>query len=294
MLALSVLTFSGFGCNGQNEATQSTVPSRDKTTFQKIKDGLTPGKEADLDIEQTQDLFITVHCEPGSDPHSTGYQQLHWPALVDLVESAESHGHVLNIWMNPQWVSYILADSGRTNLVRSWVADGHELGIHHHGPHQGNWNGYTNQSEFSNSTEYIGTMDDAMKLYEQLLGEPPVAGTITDKDIAYDFPVGMPYHTSGGSDKEEHLYSTPETVTNNGQTYQNLTHARFGAERNAVNLDTDELELVLKNYDGNEIVGIVFHTFEYDENPASFDEMFVMLEERGISAQNVPDLIEQY
>ncbi len=169
----------------------------------------------------------------------------------------------MNIWMNPQWVTYILADNDRTSLVRSWVANGHEIGFHHHGPHLGSWNGYTNQNEFMNDPEYIGTINEAMQLFEELLEEPVVAGTIADKDIAEDFPVGLLYHTSGGSDKQDHLYSIPETATENGQIYQNLTHARLGASRNAVNLDVGELELFIRKYNGDKVMGVIFHVKDY-------------------------------
>lgn len=236
-------------------------------------------------------FFIAIHCEPGSDPHNTAYAELNWPALVQLVAAADEAGQKLNLLFNPQWATYILADSIRLELVREWEANGHEIGLHHHGPHMNDWNGYTDQPAYFSDHEFIGTINQMMDLMNQL----PVSGQIriaavTDDDAPDDYPAGIVYDVDGGWNGVDDLVNCPSFITWNNHELIHLTHARYAANPGGINVSLGEIEQAINSVTEHELIGIVFHTFEYAANADVFDELFTFLKLHGVYAKAVPDL----
>ena len=138
---------------------------------------------------QTDDsvgLYIAVHLEstwtgddsgalPGSQPYDTHeaatlqYVDTFWPTLQELVAVADIGAAKLNLLFNPQWGKYINEDphcmpslgySSCLEEVHSWEANGHAIGLHHHGMYHGSWNGYTNRTEWKQYYEGQDCEDD--------------------------------------------------------------------------------------------------------------------------------------
>ncbi len=278
-LALLLIVIAA-GCSGVGGGEGSPAPS-------------TPGGEEFSG--KGDDFFIAIHCEPGEVPLSTEYAAGNWPELTALVESADDHNMKLTLLFNPQWVMYILEDSARLELVRKWEANGHELGLHHHGPVMNSWNGYTNQKKYFGSLKYVGKIREMMVLLNHLPASGQVkTACVNSEDQEFDFPQGVIYATNGGSDKLGDLWSTPTKLTLNGQDVLYLTHARYAAQRSEVNIDLEEMAQLLDQNESDEVMGIVFHDFEYAENPKPFDALFELLDERGIHTSSVSAIMEAH
>ncbi len=240
-------------------------------------------------------LFIAIHCEPGTLPQSVDYPEQYWLDLRAMIIEADIHDIKLTLLFNPQWATYILNDTNRLTMVRNWDANGHEIGLHHHGAHMNNWNGYTNQADYQTGPKYLGTISDMMTLMNQLpaSGQINTACVATDEDIDYDFPLDVPFRTFGGSDKLGHLWSTPETSTYNEQTVLGVSHARFADILSEVNIDLDEFKgLVVQNQE--EVMGLVWHVFNYADNPSAFISLFEYLDDEGIDTWTVSEIMESY
>jgi len=269
------------GCDGESDGEMTPVeipPEKDITS-----------------VDEGVDFFIAIHCEPGGDPLSTNYVALNWLALTDLVNSADDHNMKLTLLMNPQWATYILEDEHRLGLVRGWESNGHEIGLHSHGPHMNSWNGYTNQEQYFNSPDFIGTMDDLVDVVNQLPASGQmVTACIASEDQEYDFPSGIIYETNGGSDKLDDLWSTPTEYTWNGQDVLRVTHARYAVSFSEVNTDLQQMSKILDDNESDEIMGIVFHCFEYAGDQVPYNALFRLLEEREIHTNTVSVIIEDY
>lgn len=239
-------------------------------------------------------LFIAIHCEPGSFPNSTIYPHQYWLDLRDMVIEATNYDIKLTILFNPQWASYILLDSTRSSMVRSWELNGHEIGLHHHGAHMNNWNGYTDQVAFQSDPKYLGSISDMMDIMTQLpqSGEINVGCVANDDDIDFDFPVTIPYMTYGGSEKMEHLWSNPENFTYNNHDILGVSHARFGAVPSEVNIDLDEIKGFITQSPSEIAMGLVWHVFNYADSAQTFNSLFEYLSEQNIVTYTVSEIIE--
>ncbi len=246
-------------------------------------------------IQKGDDFFIAVHCEPGNNPLSTEYVERNWPSLIMLVKSASEHGMQLTLLFNPQWAMYILADGKRLEVVRKWEAIGHEIGLHHHGPSMNSWNGYTNQGKYFGSRKSMGTIREMMVLVNMLPASGQVqTACVNSDDQEFDFPQNVIYETNGGSNKFGDLWSVPTEFTWNGQDVLRVTHARYAARGSEVNIDLQEMVQLLDQNADDEVMGIVFHTFEYAETPVPFDALFRLLDERGIYTSSVSAIMEAH
>ena len=156
--------------------------------------------------------FFVIHLEPGNSPksehqnapyHNLGetaisdwagsWQDEFWPTLVEFVSVADQHSAKLTVMLTAQWIEFVLADAGRTYLVREWARRGHEIGLHHHGADHPDWDGFTNrpkqqQSQSDSPTRreqelvdrHRGSMVDLLALVNQL-GIAMVVTTTTDR-----------------------------------------------------------------------------------------------------------------
>ncbi len=242
------------------------------------------------EVNDSKDAFIVVHMEPGGQPDKDDYVIEHWPSLVDLVAEADSHDAHLTLLFNPQWASYIVEDDARLELVRSWEENGHELGLHHHGPHMKNWNGYTNQNVYQNHPDYVGNVLDMMKIVNQL----PASGQVMtacigggeDEDV--DWPKGVKHETNGAS--LEDLISTPEVVDNDGQFVLKLTHHLF----NPSSINGSSFEDLIEATSGmqaEEVMGIVFHANNYTQDADTYDLLFDVLQQEGVDVITVSEIL---
>lgn len=244
--------------------------------------------------ESQPKLFIAIHCEPGSFPATTDYPAQYWLNLRDMIIEADQHGVKLTILFNPQWASYILLESVRLTMVRSWESNGHEIGLHHHGAHMNNWNGYTDQVAYQSDPKYQGSINDMMDIMTQI----PLSGTINvacvanEDDIDIDFPIDIPYMTYGGSEKTEHLWSNPENFTYNQHSILGVSHARFGVPSSEVNIDLNEFEVFLAQSHSELAMGLVWHVFNYADTAEAFTSLFEYLSEQNIETSTVTDIIE--
>lgn len=244
--------------------------------------------------ESQPELFIAIHCEPGSFPATTDYPEQYWLNLRDMMIKADQYDVKLTLLFNPQWASYILLDSVRFSMVRSWESNGHEIGLHHHGAHMGNWNGYTDQVAYQSDPKYIGSISDMMGVMNQI----PLSGTINvacvanDDDIDIDFPIDIPYRTYGGSEKINHLWSNPENYTYNNHNILGVTHARFGAVSTEVNIDLDEFKVLFTQSNNEIAMGLVWHVFNYADSSEPFVSLFEYLDEQNIVTYTVSNIIE--
>ena len=170
--------------------------------------------------------FIAIHC----DPHFASDDD--WDALVALVEAADLHNQKLTIQLNPQWSAVIgELDSGRAVQIVEWVADGHEIGGHHHTvDHAGAWDGYAKASPVEIPKPfrwpgYLGDMQDYMDDLHAMLPEGIPVLTISSKD--YDFPFGAPFQTGGSYSTASPTDSSAAPIEKliEGQTVWNLKHA---------------------------------------------------------------------
>lgn len=118
--------------------------------------------------------YAAIHLEPRDETvpntYALDYQARHWPSLVEMVSSAETRGHRLTLMFAPQWIEYIGTDSARTDLFLSWSERGHELAVHHHGPANPDWDGFTDNAPMSiaDSPDYRGTAEDMLAILEML------------------------------------------------------------------------------------------------------------------------------
>ncbi|MFO8102199.1 MAG: hypothetical protein R6U37_08580 [Dehalococcoidia bacterium] len=248
-----------------------------------------PGDES----VEGDDFFIAVHCEPGKVPLSNAYAAGNWPALTELVQSADAYHMKLTLLFSPQWIMYILEDDGRLELVHRWEARGHEIGLCHHGPHIDTWDGYTDQANYFSSRKYVGRTEAMMVLVKQIPASGQVATAfVNSADREFDFPRGISYEISSGSGKLEDLSGNPTEVTINGQQVLRLTCAGYAAQKNRNKFNLEEISQLLNENEGDEIMGVAFHTFEYAEKPEPFDGLFELLDGRGIHTSSVSSIME--
>ena len=94
-----------------------------------------------------------------------------WKALMDLVDLADSYNIPLTLQFSPPYIDFMrqqtcdqALDAGRVypqgvgatytrclDLISAWEGNGHELSLHHHGPHHDplKFDGYTNREVYS-------------------------------------------------------------------------------------------------------------------------------------------------
>lgn len=141
---------------------------------------------------QVPSYFHAIHC----DPHFASEQD--WQALVALVTAADARDLLLTIQFNPAWSGVVGNDPSRVAEIEGWVADGHEIGGHHHVlTHPGAWDGYSSQPAALGAPGYRGDMQDWLAALTGMLLASVEVLSVSSKD--YDFPAGVDFQT-GGSD----------------------------------------------------------------------------------------------
>ncbi len=284
-------------------------------------------------------VFIMVHFESGRDTthplineilfdelgyppdslttNSLYFQQVLWPATVNMVQTADSFNIKLTLALQSQMAEYILQDEGKISLMYDWVQNGHELAVHHHGINHVDWGGYTNrfqgivypddhiwEDKFLNSDLYRGNMQQGFNYLQQLaieLNDSVATGCITDTQI--DKPDAIVYLTEGGNPYD--LISIPDTITLPFETFYFLSHCQllsFYKEESEIieddiinhELATERLNLIkdsLSQVSDDEIMGIVFHAFDYYRFPDIYRDLFSFFNQSQVNSKSIRELM---
>jgi len=268
---------------------ETTKPSFPEATSEKEE----PAGEKQSGEYTIKTAFISIHMEPGSNPSTTEYPELHWPDLVSLIALADEYNIKLSLVFNPQWAVYILDDEEKLALLRSWEVAGHEIGLHHHGPHHGSWNGYTDQEEYKDDLKYIGSGEDMMSLLNQLpaSGQILVAGIGGEEDVDLDWPDGVIYETDGGADGAADILSNPTKNVYNGHTVISLRHAQYQVGK--MSLSLGEIASYLEESQSEKYMGIVFHEKNYAKDPAKIEQLFQLFQDHDVEVKTVQSIMKE-
>jgi hypothetical protein len=237
--------------------------------------------------------FVAVHMESGSNAKTTEEPEKYWIDLENLIATADEYNVKLTLLFNPQWATYILEDNTRLEQVNTWETNGHEIGVHHHGPGYGNtWNGYTNQEEYLSNPEYLGTMSEMMELLDQisLTGKIYTGGISTDTDAIYDMPEEIMYETNGA--EASGLLSTPQKVTYGDHTVLQVTHALYTVGKDTLTFET--IKESLTTAQEGQLMGIVFHVQNFKEKPDEVKELFQLFNDNNVEVKSVKDILDNY
>lgn len=289
---------------------------------------------------QNSKVFIMIHFEAGRDTshpmineilfNELGYppdslrtnnlyfQQATWLSTVHMIETADTFNIKLTLAIQSQMAEYILLDPNRINLFDSWIANGHEFAMHHHGINHIDWGGYTNRfqstpypndnlwlDKFQNSGLYRGNMITSFDYLQQLataINDSVVTGCITDTQI--DKPDGIIYLTEGGKNLSD-LISIPDTVPIPIEPLYFLSHYQVVSvfkDEHGVFLDettnyqfaTTKLDTVMMNInqiENDEIMGIVFHAFDYYRFPDIYRDLFSFINQSPVNNKSIKCLM---
>jgi len=209
---------------------------------------------------------FVIHCEP------TKASEASFLALTDLVEQATAAAVPLTIDFTAQWAEMILASEEKLSAVTQWLADGHEIGCHHH-PYwstqsrTATWDGYTDtpasEIDPAESFRYRGTMADYMALLDALPGERITACMgLEDERDAIDWPCQIVYSTVGQSIDD--AVSTPyESVLNECSSWQ-VTHSLLLAQ------EPGALQALYRATPSTSVFCVVGHVYNFVEDPQPF------------------------
>ena len=214
--------------------------------------------------------FNVIHC----DPHFAS--EADWGALEDLVSAADARGIALTIQFNPAWSGVISSDASRAGDILGWVADGHEIGGHHHVlSHPGAWDGYSNQPAAVNAPGYLGSMQDWLAALTALLPSSAEILTVSSKD--FDFPAGVDFQTggSGSTPSPSDAASVPTLKSLNGAPVWQIDHAALIA---GGVWQTTQMKAVFNATAADQVFGVAFHPHDYyTGNHENVDEWFDFL-----------------
>ena len=249
--------------------------------------------DSDSEIEN-REAFIAIHCEPGQFPATTDKPEEYYDDLVALVEKSDEYDIKLTLAFNPQWAQYFLANPIYLTEVRSWEANGHEIALHHHGPHHGAWNGYTDQEGYETEGKYIGTVEDMMDWLNQI----PLGGQIYsaivggEGDELLDWPTGVVYAANGGALSGEDLMSPVLLEERNGQEVKAVRHAIYGTN-SPVSISLMDIDVLHQTTDITEVMGLVWHANNYADLPTqiAIEELYEYLSTTNIEVKTLSDIL---
>ena len=247
---------------------------------------------SDKDLYEGTVVHVGVHTEIQEDPTSLDYPEKYWPSLLSIVELADDYGVKLTIKFIPQTAEYILQDNEKLSIVRNWEKYGHELGFHHHGLSHKYWDGYTNaynEIPKKSLSKYLGTMDDAINIVNQLpiSGEVLTAG-ITDEET--DWVEGILYETEGFSDSDSSLLSEPH-ITSEGSIE---LYSRPYATGKAPDVNLEDIEKSLLDVPEGYYLGITINDDGYDEHKGEVEDLFKFIQENNIKTNTIKETLSSY
>lgn len=286
---------------------------------------------------QNDKVFIMVHLEAGRDTthplinkivydelgyspdslttNSLYFQSVFWIPLVHMVQTADTFNVKLTLALQSQMAEYILQDLNKISIFNSWINNGHEFAVHHHGVNHIDWGGYTNRfqdtsypddymwsDKFQNSGLYRGNMIESFNYLQQLataINDSLVTGCIGDTQI--DKPEGIIYLTEGGEDQAD-LIVSPDTVPIPNNPLYFLSHYQVVSvfkDGNSEIIEDDiinhqkaqeALDYVMSNInqiDNDEIMGIVFHAFDYYRFPDIYRDLFSFINQSSVNNKSI-------
>lgn len=190
------------------------------------------------------DFFIVVHCEAES---PAAIDRNYHVGLKPLVALADAYGIKLTISLSPQWAQHINANPQLLNEVKTWLTEGHNIGILHYGlMHNPTWDFYTNETDPAkitlagrNPADRIGSMTDLINEVNGLLTSPIVGSTrarqlsMNARDYTLDIKPGIlvDYLTDGwlitGDPLNQDVIRKPIQLNINGVTYWKMSMGYF-------------------------------------------------------------------
>ncbi len=255
--------------------------------------------------------FFVVHLEVGNYPNHKGkpffnngntsqynWQSVFWPTLVEMIKLADEYDAKLTLLLNPQWVEFIASDEEKLQTVRKWVANGHEIGLHHHGADHIDWNGFTDRMDKKNDWKYRGTMKD-MKNILSKLGIQMTTATISDKKQDYAALQDVFIYDVDGHSSEEGR-RPPYKVD---QLCPGLEFTQLGM---SFLPDVDQLlaenKESFKKATEKDIYGLVTHEIDFQKSMISrgrvsntvYKEWFDFVTGCGYKVRTIRDLMDEY
>ncbi len=226
--------------------------------------------------------FFTVHCEPPT------AKNRFFAALTRMVQLADDYSIKLTIELTPQWAEMIIQDKTKLALVQSWRESGHEIGAHHHPvQHRGTWDGYTSRKDMAGDTRYRGTMDDFIKVLNELV-YPEKIKTLGSPDEA-DWVRGVPYRTEGT--EAGGAVGIPVRLTLNGTTVYDIGYGYLGNKQRLMLLKNK-----YRTARQDQVFGVVTHAFNYLEDPQLIKAWFEFIKQQdpeGKRNRTVSEIMEE-
>ncbi len=231
--------------------------------------------------------FLVIHFEVGSHTESLEHQALFWPAVVDLLTLANQYKINLTLQFTPQWAEYIIRDHSKLGLLKRWLHQGHEAGLHHHGYDHGDWDGFTNRAGKEDDPKYRGNVGEMMKYMRQLVHPYQIcSGTITDEE--FDYPKDIKYDTEGIHICHARRRPKQVILGENNKVIQ-LGMAFLSCEG-----DIESFECEYEKSQENEIFGLVTHEKDFAKNPEIIEEWLRFIRSRGETIKTVSEIIPNY
>jgi len=283
VLVLSILSLAVLGLVFFTGTSVSNV----ETTFE-----VSPEEIPETDIPNELLGHLNIHLEP------IALEEIpdHYKVLVSIVEMADKYDQSLNIHISSTWAEYFLNNKEALAQVRNWEANGHMLGLHHHGFSHATWDGYTNSKSPMKRPDYQGNMEALYELVSQVSNDGSISlGSMTDEDT--DWIEGLLYSTNKDKSlsKQENLLSVIKEVEYNGQTVLVLTKTGYIVGRETVDVSLEEIEKAIIDAQSDEYLGLVLS----DENFLSssylddLEDLFVLLDDYGVKMMDVESLLAQ-
>ncbi len=231
---------------------------------------------------------IGVHMEIEKDITGFSYQEKYWPVLVDLVALADQYNIKLTLKFIPQWAGYIIIDDKRLSLVRTWEANGHELAVHHHGPSHVHWDGYTDNPNWKDDRRYLGSIDDMMKLLNQL----PVSGQMltsgqTDEDT--DWPDHIIYETEAVPGQGCCLLSSPQRRDNGILLLYTMPYKIDKSGE----VSLEDIEDAISTIKDGQYLGITLTDAGFAAHESDVEKLFILLDSHNVDVQTTKDILSQ-
>lgn len=230
--------------------------------------------------------FFVIHLEVGKDTKNLKHQNKYWLTMADFVELADQYNAKLTLQFNPQWAEYILQDKKRFHILKKWQEKGHEIALHHHGYDHANWNGFTNREGINDDSRYRGSVNDMMKLMNQIsYPYELLSGTVTDDQ--YDYPEGIKYDTQGI--RIHHARTKPKKVILGDRIVNQVGMAFLSFKGNIERFRQDYMKS-----ESDEIFGVVTHEADFAKNPAIIEKWFKFIKSRSDKIETVSKIIYDY
>ncbi len=270
------------------------------------------------------DTFVMIHFEAGYKGRLAddlpidipaeymtmdfGWQEYLFETAEKLVQKADDYGFHLTLAFNPQWAEYILLDSTKTDTVKQWQAQGHEIAFHHHSLSHPDWNGYSNDPSATNDPiPFLGNVDAGLDFVKTLAAPTHVTtamvgGLPVDMPQSYEDATEDLIFAGGGQYSSFELYGElrslkpTEIIKANGAKVTLVTHRQLTTIYRDFTIE-EALEIFKAEYSGmqpDEIYGIVFHCYDYHEAEETYNDWFEFIKDSGDSIRTIHEVVANY